>query len=198
MKARIIMVRILIFTLLSLPLYWSCKNTSSTNTNVVDSTHINVPFADKNPESQDSLITLLQTMPVNSLNCNATAYWQIIKRGKASIPLLINNLTNTRMTNIYDSCKQDRLNVGKLCCFALQEIVSFPAFAVTQIQFDVIDNGCWNFYDYLFNNNNKREYQQVVLNFYKNNHFVFTRFGKEDLDDCHQQYQITGKYKWVR
>lgn len=148
-------------------------------------------------KSKDSLISLLPDMESDSLDCNADIYWRIIKRGQASIPLLIEGLTDTTTTNVYDHCKKGKLNVGEVCYFALEEIAKFPAFAVTQIQFDVIDEyGCWSFYKYLFNNKNKKAYQKKVRDFYNTNKYVFVKFDDKDLNDCRKKYQIDGKLKW--
>jgi hypothetical protein len=147
-------------------------------------------------QPKDSLITLLTEMKYDSLDCNSDVYWKIIKRGKASIPLLIESLTDTTMTNVYNPCKHGKLNVGEISYFALQEIAEFPAFLVTHIQFDLInDNGCWNFYDYLFKNSNKQEYQKMVRDFYTHNKYVYVKFDKRELNECRKHYQIYGKLK---
>lgn len=148
-------------------------------------------------KSKDSLISLLPTMTSDSLDCNADIYWRIIRRGKESIPLLIESLTDTTMTNVYDHCKNGKLNVGEVSYFALEELVEFPAFVVTQIQFDVIDeHGCWSFYDYLFDNANKKEYQKKVREFYASNKYVYVKFDTQELNDCRKKYKIDGKLKW--
>ncbi|MFB9095444.1 hypothetical protein ACFFVF_02860 [Flavobacterium jumunjinense] len=149
--------------------------------------------------SKDSLITLLPEMKSNSLDCNANIYWRIIKRGKTSIPLLIESLTDTTMTNVYSNCKNGKLNVGEISYFALEEIAEFPAFAVTNIQFDVIDkNGCWSFFDYLFDNRNKKQYQKMARDFYKSNEYAYEKFDKKELKECRKKYQIEGKLRWEK
>ena len=146
--------------------------------------------------SKDSLISQLAEMKTDTLDCSADVYWKIVKRGKESIPLLIESLTDTTITNIYDHCKKGNLNVGEVSYFALEEIAEFPAFVVTHIQFDVITDGCWSFYDYLYNNKNKPEYQKLVRIFYQSNIYKYDEFKKTELTDCHKKYGITGKYKW--
>lgn len=152
----------------------------------------------------DSLIALLPAMKSNSLDCNADAYWQIISRGRASIPLLIESLTDTTTTNIYNHCKNGKLNVGDISYFALEEIAEFPAFLVTHKQFDLLyGDGCWTFYDYLFNNTHKKEYQKMARDFYNANEYIFTKFDKQELNrrglnKCRNQYNITGKLKLKR
>ena len=39
--------------------------------------------------SKDSLISQLVEMKTDTLDCSADVYWKIVKRGKESIPLLI-------------------------------------------------------------------------------------------------------------
>jgi hypothetical protein len=147
------------------------------------------------PAQKDSLIAMLPAMKADSLDCNADIYWKIIKRGRASIPLLIESLTDTTMTNVYDRCKRGKLNVGEVSCFALKEIAEFPTFLVTHIQFDVITDNCWNFLDYLYNDANKKEYQQMVRKFYDKNVYVFERFPEKELNECRRQYNIEGKLR---
>ncbi len=147
--------------------------------------------------SKDSLISLLPNMKAENLDCSADIYWRIIQRGQSSIPLLIESLTDTTMTAVYDPCKKGNLNVGEVAYFALAELAEFPAYAVMQIQFDVIDeNGCWSFFDFLFDNHNKKEYQKKVREFYASKTFVFNSFDANELDECRKKYHITGKLQW--
>jgi hypothetical protein len=148
---------------------------------------------------KDSLISMLPTMKTDTFDCTADIYWKIIQRGKASIPLLIESLTDTTMTNIYDDCKHGKLNIGEVSYFALQEIAEFPAFLVTHIQFDLIVNDCWNFYGYFFDNRNKKDYQKMVYDFYNTyntNKYVFVKYDKKELNKCYRLYKIEGKLKW--
>jgi hypothetical protein len=150
--------------------------------------------------STDSLISRLPSMKADTLrnmlqNCDANIYWKIVKRGQASIPLLIESLTDTTLTNIYSPCKKGNLNVGELSQYALEEIAEFPAFVVTHIQFCVIDeNGCWSFYDYLYDNRNKPAYKTHVQKFYRENKYVWRKFKPEEMNECRRKYGITGKY----
>lgn len=151
------------------------------------------------PVSKDSLISQLPEMKTDTLDCSADVYWKIIKRGKESIIPLIESLTDTTMTNIYDHCKKGNLNVGEVSYFALKELAEFPAFVVTHIQFDVLDvNGCWSFFDYLFDNKNKPEYQKMVRIFYQTNTYKFEEFKKSELKECYKNYKILGNYKWKK
>ena len=86
---------------------------------------------EKYPISKDSLISELRNMKTDTLDCSADVYWKIIKRGKEYIPLLIEGLTDTTKTNIYNYCKKGKLNTGEVCYFALEEIAEFPAYAVS-------------------------------------------------------------------
>lgn len=175
----------------------SCADTDSDKVNIADSTMLPTDFSVHFEKSKDSLILLLPDMKSDSLDCDADIYWRIIKRGKASIPLLIESLTDTTMTNVYDHCKKGKMNIGEVSYFALEELAEFPAFVVTQIQFDLIDeHGCWSFYDYLFDNKNKKAYQKKVRSFYNSNRFVFEKFDAKDLNDCRKKYEIEGKLKW--
>lgn len=147
--------------------------------------------------SKDSLISELRNMQTDTLDCSADVYWKIIKRGKEYIPLLIEGLTDTTTTNIYNYCKKGKLNTGEVCYFALEEIAEFPAYVVTHIEFDLITDGCWNFYEYLYDNKCKPEYQNMVKSFYSNNTYQFEKYTPAELTDCYRKYNITGKYRWV-
>ena len=100
-------------------------------------------------------------METDTLDCSAEVYWQIIGKGASYIPKLIESLIDTTPTHIYHGCKEENLNIGEVSYFALEEIGDFPAFMVTQIQFDLMEMhngwGCWNFYEYLFDNRNKKD-----------------------------------------
>jgi hypothetical protein len=146
--------------------------------------------------SQDSLISQLAEMKTDTLDCSAVVYWKIIRRGKESIPLLIESLTDTTATNFYDRCKNGKLNIGEVSYFALEEIAEFPIFVITHIQFDVTSEGCWSFYDYLYDNKNKLEYQKMVRTFYQRSEYKFEEFKKSKLTECHKKYGIIGKDKW--
>ena len=158
------------------------------------STDINVSV------TKDSLIAELVNMKTDTLDCSADIYWKIIGKGKSYIPKLIESLTDTTSTNIYHGCKNGKLNIGELSYFALEEIGDFPAFVVTQIQFDVIEikDGwhCWSFYDYLFDNTNKKEYQEKVKSFYEKSQFEYVEYPDSVITDCMKENSIKGKYKW--
>lgn len=188
------MKHIFIFSVILFELLTSCINNDLYNSG-------DLPEANANPNKQkDSLIALLPTMKADTFDCTADIYWKIIQRGETSIPSLIESLTDTRMTNIYDNCKHGKLTVGEVSYFALQEITEFPAFLVTHIQFDLVVNNCWNFYDYFFDNKNKQEYQKMVRDFYnthKNKKYVFVRYDEQKLNKCQRLYKIEGKLKWT-
>lgn len=185
-------------------LFLSCNSSSEErkttvqngNTNSIKDLKLN-QYIGNYPVSKDSLISQLPEMKTDTIDCSADVYWRIIKRGKESIPLLIESLTDTTMTNIYDHCKKGNLNVGEISYFALEELAEFPAFVVTHIQFDVVnEHGCWSFFDYLFDNKNKPEFQKMVRTFYQTNTYKFEEFEKSELNDCYKKYKILGKYKW--
>lgn len=133
---------------------------------------------------KDSLIAALREMKAEKLDCSAEAYWKIIQQGEKMIPLLLECLTVTRPTTIYNDCKKGKLNVGEVCYFALEELADFPAFLVTQTQYDLIENDCWNFYTYLFNDKNKSEYQRKARKFYsayRKTNYQYKKFSKKEM-----------------
>lgn len=176
-------------------LLWSCENTSPTGADSADDLTVADRTTSKDLTQKDSIITLLRTMKSTSLDCTADFYWKTIKRGKTSIPPLIEALTDTNATNIYDPCKHGKLNVGEVCHFALNQIVDLPTAVVTGMQFDLIENDCWDFYAYLFDNANKSAYQKMVRDFYSTNKFVYVKFKSHELDACRKQYDIDGRFE---
>lgn len=151
--------------------------------------------------SDDPLIAKLAKMETDTLDCSADVYWEIIGKGRAYIPKLIESLIDTTSTNIYHGCKSGKLNIGELSYFALEEIGDFPAFVVTNVQFDVISlneggYSCWSFYDYLFDDKNKAEYKAKVKSFYKEARFEYIEYQDSIITDCMKKYSIKGKYKW--
>lgn len=151
--------------------------------------------------SEDSLIAALSNMPCDTLDCRANTYWEIVGKGQAILPYLIDHLTDTGPTPIYHGCKGGNLNIGELCYFAMTEIGSFPAFVVTNIQFDVVDMksgwNCWSFYDYLFSDGNKTSYQKKASAFYQNSKFQFVPYPDSVITDCMRESSITGRFDWV-
>lgn len=186
MKQQLIIFLILFSCLIS------CANQNADNRN--QKIGNNISFA------HDSLIIKLANMKTDTLDCSANIYWQIIGKGKSIIPNLIESLTDTTQTNIYHGCKTEKLNIGELSYFALEEIVGFPTFVVTKIQFDVIqikdEWHCWNFYNYLFDNRNKKEYQEKVKAFYEKSQFESVGYPDSLLTECMKENLIKGKYKW--
>src|SRR6185312_8553969 len=139
------------------------------------------------------MVDSLQYLKADTLDCRATLYWEIISQGEKAIPFLINQLNDTTLTNISHSCKTTKLNVGEVAYFALQQIAFFPAFVITHIQFDVIySNGCWSFFDYFFDNKNKRDYQNLVRQWYGNNKakFKVQKISQKKLTACQKQFHI--------
>lgn len=151
---------------------------------------------------RDSLVAQLAAMKTDTLDCSAEAYWNIVAKGNAYVPDLIELLTDTTPTSIYNGCKNGNLNVGELSWFALEEIGDFPVYVVTRIQFDVIEMkdgwSCWSFYGYLFENSNKPALQEKVRDFYETSQFRFVRFSGDQLTDCRRLHHITGRYKWKK
>lgn len=148
---------------------------------------------------KDSLIAALSEMKAKKLDCSAEAYWKIIQQGEKMIPLLLECLTVTRPTIIYHDCKKGKLNVGEVCYFALEELADFPAFLVTQTQYDLIENDCWNFYTYLFNDKNKSEYQRKARKFYsayRKTNYQYKKFSKKEMTPCRKMYKIEGRLVW--
>lgn len=149
--------------------------------------------------TENPLFELTQ-LKTDDLDCSADAYWKLVSKGKESITALMEGLTDTTPTTIYHPCKEARLTVGDLCYLALEEIADFPAYAVTHIQFctvEIREDGttCPSYYDYIFENGNKADYQKKAKEFYEKATYRFENYSKSELTDCRKTHGITGKYK---
>ena len=177
----------------------SCKNGAR-----IDSGEI--PMQSEIPAGQqelfrqkDSLATLLRKMSAERLDSNASAYWHIIQQGERMIPVLLACLTDTSPTSIYDDCKKGKLNVGEVSYFALEELAEFPTYLITQTQYDLFENGCWDFYTYLYNDKNKGEYQKKATDFYttyRKTNFQFQKYTAKELTASRKLYKIEGRLIW--
>ena len=147
-----------------------------------------------------SMVDSLQYLKTDTLDCNASLYWRIVAQGDKAIPFLIDKLNDTALTNISHNCKTTKLNVGEVAYFALQQIAFFPAFVITQIQFDVFyGNACWSFFDYFFNNANKQHYKDLVRIWYDSNKTKFKtqKISKKSLTECQKKYNIDKYFMWT-
>jgi hypothetical protein len=145
------------------------------------------------------MVDSLKFIKADTFNCNADIFWRIIAKDKAAIPFLIEKLTDTTPTTVRFHCKKSKLNVGEVAHFALIQIAEFPAFMVTKIQFDVIDNDCWTFYDeYLFINANKPHYQKCVREWYEKEKLNYRakQISKKEQTQCQKKFKIDTFLKW--
>ena len=147
-----------------------------------------------------SMVDSLEYLKTDTLDCTADLYWRIVSKGEKAIPFLIDKLSDTTQTNISHNCKATKLNVGEVAYFALQQIAFFPAFVITNIQFDVIyGNGCWSFFDYFFDNNNKNHYQSLVRLWYNSNKTKFKslKIPKNKMTACQKRFSIDKYLMWT-
>src|SRR5262249_20820482 len=106
--------------------------------------------------------------------------------------------SDTVVTNIRWHCKKGKLNVAEIACFALDEIIFFPRAVITKMQFDLIIDGCWTFYDYFFENKNKAGFQKTLKEWYSLNakkYRPITIPGNK-LSTCKLKYNINIYYDW--
>jgi hypothetical protein len=147
-----------------------------------------------------SMVDSLQFLNADTLDCKADLYWRIIAKNEKVIPVLINKLSDSTETNISHPCKLTKLNVAEVAYFALQQIAFFPTFVITHIQFDFsYGNGCWSFFDYFFNNANKKHYQDLLRQWYDKNKMKFKaqKISKKNQTLCQKKFQINTYLKWT-
>jgi hypothetical protein len=147
-----------------------------------------------------TMVDSLQYLNPHTLNCSADLYWRIIAKGDKVIPFLIDKLTDITSTSISSPCKKTKLNVAEISYEALTEIAYFPMYLMTGIQFDIIHNDCWNFYDYFYKNENKKEFQKMVQDWYlkEKKNYKVKFISKKKLSDCKKKYKITKYYDWSK
>jgi hypothetical protein len=148
---------------------------------------------------RDSVAALLRGMTAEKLDSSARAYWAIIQQGERMIPILLACLTETSPTSVHSECKKGKLNVGEVSYFALEELADFPTYLVTNTQYDLIVNGCPNFYTNLFNDEYKPEYQKKATDFYRTyrkTNLQFSNYTAKELTVCRKLYKIEGRLKW--
>lgn len=144
---------------------------------------------------KNDFVLKLSNLKSGNLDCSVKEYWELISKGKKSIPLLIENISDTTMSDVYNDCKKERLNVGELSFFALNEIVELPIYKITKIQFCVFDDqNCWSFYDYLFDNSKKIKLQTDLRNYFLKSKLIFKEYHKSEINDCMKKYSVNGKY----
>ncbi len=160
--------------------------------------HITLSFGQT--ENILSMVDSLKYLKADTLDYKADLYWRIVAQGDKAIPFLIDRLTDTLPTNIKLHCKQAKLNVAEVAQFALTEIGYFPAFAITNIQFDVIDNeGCWSFNTFFFMNVNKNRYRDSVRAWYSRERLKYkaVKIPRSKRNECQIKYGIDTYYQWT-
>ena len=144
------------------------------------------------------LVDSLNYLKEDTIDCNTDLYWRIISKGQDAIPALIDKLTDTSATKVRWHCKKTCLNVAEIAQFALVEIAYFPAAKITHWQFDLVENDCWNFYDYFFDNSNKAGYQKLVRSWYQEQRkkYKASEIPKKKLSACRVKYNLKVYYDW--
>jgi hypothetical protein len=143
------------------------------------------------------MVDSLKYISGDSLNCNADLYWRIVTLGEKAIPYLIENITDSTLTHIKYDCKKGPLTAGEISYFAIDKIAPIYAFRDIGIQFCTSKNGCWSFYDYLFQNENKLYLENRLAIWYLKNKSTFKYISKADstLSQCEKKYKISGYYE---
>jgi hypothetical protein len=176
-----------------------CKNGERTSSGEIPMPTEIPAFQQELYRQRDSVSAQLRSMTAEKLDSSARAYWTIIQQGERMIPVLLACLTDTSPTSVHSECKKGKLNVGEVSYFALEELADFPTYLVTQTQYDLIENDCWNFYTYLFNDKNKSEYQGKARKFYsdyRKTNYQYKKFSKKEITPCRKMYKIEGRLVW--
>ena len=118
----------------------------------------NICFGQTNIQNQVDSLKYLKGDP---FDCNSVT-WRIIANKKDAIQVLIDNLDDSTFTTTTDKCKKKNLTVGDISFLTLKKILPLPFFAVTQIQCDVIEDGCQlGIFEYV--ETNRLKFQKQVL-----------------------------------
>jgi hypothetical protein len=142
-------------------------------------------------QKQVDSLKYLQDAP---FECNSIT-WKIIANKKDAIQILIDNLDNSTLTKSIDKCKKKELTVGEISFLTLERILPLPFFALTQEQFDVIENGCQlGIFDYI--EANRAKFKQQVQAYYDKRKYKlkWRQLDSNHLTPCHIKNNIKGKY----
>jgi len=148
-------------------------------------------FAQSDIQSQVDSLKYLQGDP---FDCNSVT-WRIIANKKDAIQFLIDNLDDSTFTTATDKCKKSNLTVGDISFLTLKRILPLPFFAVTQVQCDLIKNGCQlGVYEYI--ENNRAKFKQQVQIYYDKNRdkLKWRQLDSNHLTPCYLKNNIKGQY----
>jgi hypothetical protein len=141
-----------------------------------------------------SMVDSLKYLQGDPFECNSVA-WRIISNKKEAIRTLIDNLDDSTLTLANDKCKKKNLTVGDISFLTLKRILPLPFFAVTQIQCDVIKDGCQlGVFEYI--EDNRTRFKQQVQAYYdrKKNKLKWRQLDSNHLTLCHFKNNIKGEY----
>lgn len=122
--------------------------------------------------------------------------WKIIACKKDAIQILIDKLDDTTMTKATYKCKPAGLHVGDIAYLTLEKIFALPLFAVTGMQFDVIQDGCRiGVFEYI--DANRAKFKGQVQAYYnkKKAHLKWRQLDSNHLTPCYIKNNIKGLYE---
>jgi hypothetical protein len=144
------------------------------------------------------MVDSLKFLKGTTIDCSTDLYWRIIATGDKAIPFLIEKLNDTHPTNFKSGCKKTNLNVAEVAYAALTHIMYMPMYVMTHIQFDVIRDGCWSFYECFYNDINKIAFQKMVRDWYakEKKNYRLKRIPKSEFNDCYKKFKIKKYLIW--
>ena len=151
----------------------------------------NICFGQTNIQNQVDSLKYLKGDP---FDCNSVT-WRIIANKKDAIQVLIDNLDDSTFTTTTDKCKKKNLTVGDISFLTLKKILPLPFFAVTQIQCDVIEDGCQlGIFEYV--ETNRLKFQKQVQAYYDKNKdkLKWRQLDSNHLTPCYLKNNIKGQY----
>ncbi|MES1181756.1 MAG: hypothetical protein ABUL44_03080 [Flavobacterium sp.] len=148
-------------------------------------------FGQTNIQKQVDSLKYLQGDP---FECNSVT-WRIIANKKDAIQVLIDGLGDSTLTNAIDKCKKKKLTVGDICFLTLKRILPLPFFAVTQVQCDVIEDGC-QLGIFEFIETHRTKFKQQVQAYYdkKKDKLKWRQLDSNHLTPCYLKNNIKGQY----
>ena len=137
----------------------------------------------------------LKYLSGDPFECNSLT-WRIIANKKDAIQILIDKLGDTTLTKATDKCKKTYLRVGDLAYLTLERILSLPFFAVTGMQCDVMQDGCWiGVFEYIEANRPKFKGQVQAYYDKKKVNLKWRKLDRNDLTTCYIKNNIKGQYE---
>jgi hypothetical protein len=131
-------------------------------------------------------------------DCGDRRIWEIVRGGRKSIPMLLNKISDTTISQIvyHEFTDSIRLRVGDIAYIILEQISFIPTYKITDLEFDVMVHCGYQmgFFDYLGSYKSRLKFQKQLKNYFKTTKLKFDKNIDLYFRDCFLANGISGKY----